>query len=123
LIAAGAQIEAAGDKLGERVVAKVELRRVIGGSGTADSVVYLLSAARYIGVKDQQIHASSPRASGFLSSCSSQADRNPLQFSRTLAFHCTPREQERCGDMEYDERPLVIVWARSLVDADHPQRG
>ena len=41
LIAAGAQIEAAaGDKLGERVVAKVELRRVIRGSGTADSVVY-----------------------------------------------------------------------------------
>lgn len=40
LIAAGAQIEAAGDKLGERVVAKVELRRVIRGPGTADSVVY-----------------------------------------------------------------------------------
>ena len=40
LIAAGAQIVAAGDKLGEQVGAKVELRRVIRGSGTADSVVY-----------------------------------------------------------------------------------
>ena len=30
MIAAGAQIEAAGDKLGEQVPVKVELRRVIG---------------------------------------------------------------------------------------------
>jgi hypothetical protein len=38
LIAAGAQIEAAGDKLGEQVSVKVELRRVIGVSSTARSV-------------------------------------------------------------------------------------
>ena len=38
LIAAGAQIEAAGDKLGEQVSVKVELRRVIGVSFTVRSV-------------------------------------------------------------------------------------
>ena len=39
LIAAGTQIEAAGNKLGEQVSVKVELRRVIGVLSTADSVV------------------------------------------------------------------------------------
>lgn len=127
LLAAGAQGEAAGDKLGEQVSVKVELRRVIG------VIVHRGLRQQTAGNDGSKSSSkeSSQRASGFLSCCYCYCSfAGPIAARRSTAGPLDYRtilplvSRARCGDMEYDELSLAILDPLRLGStADHYQRG